>query len=173
VGRLRSEELLTIHQYPTAVRGDRGNKTLHRPTPLNPSSFLSLSHRSALHRDAQRRFNGDDGNDAECWRHREPTGRRMRPPEGRGATVSPLIGACVRPRVEAPPLARSSVRASARGWRRRRRAASWWCPKAVTGHAVSSVNCSSGALLPVHEVRGLEDSVGGYYIRGKLPLHSC
>jgi hypothetical protein len=72
-----------------AMRGDRGNKTLHRPAPLNPSSFLSLPRRSALHRDAQRRFNG---NDAECWRHREPTRRRVRLPEGGGAAAERLLG---------------------------------------------------------------------------------
>jgi hypothetical protein len=110
----------------------------------NPRSFLSLPRRSALHRDTQRHFNGDEGNDAECWRHREPARRRMRPPEGGGDAAERLLGGARRQR---------------RDVQRRRQA--------------PSVNYGSGALLPVHEVRGPEDGVGGYYIRSKLPPYSC
>jgi hypothetical protein len=110
----------------------------------NPSSFLNLPRRSALHRNAQRRFNDDEGNDAECWRHREPARLRVRPSKGGGAVAERLLGGARRQR---------------RDVQRRQQA--------------SSVNYGSGTLLPVHEVQGPEDGVTGYYIRGKLPPHSC
>jgi hypothetical protein len=110
----------------------------------NPRSFLSLPRRSALHRDAQRRFNGDEGNDAECWCHREPARQRVRPPEGGGAAAKRLLGGAQR-----------QWRDVQRRWQ------------------VSSVNYSYDALLPMHEVRGPEDGVSGYYIRGKLSPYSC
>jgi hypothetical protein len=110
----------------------------------NPRSFLNLPRHSALHRDAQRRFNNDEGNDAECWRHRGPAHLRVRPPEGGGTAAEQLL---------------SGARRQRRDVQRRQQA--------------SSVNYSSSTLLPVHEVLGPEDGVTGYYIRGKLPPHSC
>jgi hypothetical protein len=64
----------------------------------NPRSFLSLPRRFALHHDAQRRFNDDEGNDAECWRHHEPARQRVRPPEGGGAAAERLLGGARRQR---------------------------------------------------------------------------
>jgi hypothetical protein len=78
------------------LRARQENKSTFTRCFRNPRSFLSLPRRSALHRDAQRRFNGDEGNDAECWCHREPARQRVRPPEGGGAAAKRLLGGAQR-----------------------------------------------------------------------------